>query len=142
MLHKFIMTPRPSLLLVVITLTLFFTTSGAQDRAPHGLNHEYIVALSPSAYNFFHPNAQLRVQYPCEESSCSPMPLAATVQSSLEHESKANGGKDVVNVGAGGIAAIIFSFIFVVILSMGVYYVVTIRRTNLSRNQSTVIPSA
>lgn len=138
MLRKLIMTPRPSLLNVIILTLFFFTTSGAQDRAPHGLDHESLTALSPSAYDFFHPNAQLTVQNPCEESNCSPLPLAATVQSSLAYESTEGGAK----LGAGAIAAIIFGFVFVILLVMGVYYVVNTRRSNLRRNNSTVIPSA
>nr|GEX12910.1 hypothetical protein CTI12_AA020100 [Tanacetum cinerariifolium] len=127
------MTPRPSV--VLILALLFFTASGAQDRAPHGLANN-LMALPPSAYTFFHPNAQLNVQNPCEVSNCSPLPLAATVQSSLAHESRVGGPI----VGAGGIAAIIFSFVFVILVAMGVYYVLNTRRANLSRN-STVIPS-
>ncbi|KAI3793742.1 hypothetical protein L1987_36364 [Smallanthus sonchifolius] len=118
--------------LLILNL-LFFTTLGAQDRAPHGLVHDNLMALSPSAYNFFHPNEHL-----CEESNCSPLPLAATVQSSLAHESRVGQAK----VGAGCIAAIIFGFVFVILLAMGTYYVVTTRQANLRRNNSTVIPSA
>ncbi|XP_071738926.1 uncharacterized protein [Rutidosis leptorrhynchoides] len=133
------MTQSPSIFPNVIILTLFlFTTLGAQDRAPHGLNHEKLIELSPSAYDFFHPNAQLSVKDPCKESNCSPLPLAATVQSSLAYESRAGGAQ----FGAGGVAAIIFGFVFAVLLAMGVYYVVTTRRKNLRRNNSTVIPSA
>ncbi|KAK1409915.1 hypothetical protein QVD17_36445 [Tagetes erecta] len=116
---------------------LFFTTLGSQDRAPHGLAHENLMALSPSAYDFFHPNDQFKLQHPCEESSCSPLPLAVTVQSSLAYESRT--GR--VKVGAGCIAAIVFGFVFVIILAMGAYYVVTTRRANLRKNNSTVIPS-
>ncbi|KAL8247327.1 hypothetical protein R6Q59_008543 [Mikania micrantha] len=93
------------------------------------------MALSPSAYIFFHPNQQLGL---CEESNCSPLPFAATVQSSLAHESRV----DRANIGAGCIAAIIFGFVFLILLTMGAYYVVTTRRANLRRNSSTVIPSA
>ncbi|KAI3748248.1 hypothetical protein L6452_11210 [Arctium lappa] len=130
MLSKFSMTPRPSLLLILILL--FITHSRAQGRAPHGLAHEKLVAFSPSAYDFFHSNTQ----------PSSPLPLAATVQSSLAHESREeNSNKGGGKVGAGGIAAIIFSFVFVLLLAMGVYYVATTRQANLSRN-NTVIPAA
>ncbi|KAJ0657312.1 hypothetical protein HanPI659440_Chr14g0563881 [Helianthus annuus] len=131
------MTQKTSFLLILTTL-LFYTTLGAQDRAPHGLDHENLIALSPSAYSFFHPNEQLGLQLPCEESHCSPLPLAATVQSTLAHESRAGRAK----VGAGCIAAIIFGFVFLILLAMGAYYVVTTRRNNLRKNNSTVIPSA
>ncbi|KVI09363.1 uncharacterized protein LOC112529816 [Cynara cardunculus var. scolymus] len=123
------MTPRPSLLLVL--MLLITTHSRAQGRAPHGLAHEKLVAFSPSAYDFFHPNTQ----------PSSPLPLAATVQSSLAHESRAENNKGGGKVGAGGIAAIIFGFVFALLLAMGVYYVATTRRANLSRN-NTVIPAA
>ncbi|XP_076944284.1 uncharacterized protein LOC143614846 [Bidens hawaiensis] len=129
--------PQKTSYLLILTL-LFYTTLGAQDRAPHGLAHENLIALSPSAYSFFHPNQQLGVLHSCEYSNCSPLPLAATVESTLAHESKAGRAK----VGAGCIAAIIFGFVFLILLAMGAYYVVTTRRTNFRKNNSTVIPSA
>ncbi|KAL8193252.1 hypothetical protein R6Q57_026833 [Mikania cordata] len=86
--------------LFFIILTRLFTILGAQERAPHGLAHETLVALSPSAYIFFHPNQQLGL---CEESNCSPLPFAATVQSSLAHESRVGRA----NIGAGCIAAVL-----------------------------------
>ncbi|KAK2985425.1 hypothetical protein RJ640_006063 [Escallonia rubra] len=109
----------------------------AQDRAPHGLNHEHPVALPPSAFDFFHPsNQQAGNKNPCAESSCSPLPLAATVESSLAHASRSKPERGGSRVGAGGIAVIIFGFVFAVLLAMGVYYVVITRRANTSRSNS------
>ncbi|CAI9272966.1 unnamed protein product [Lactuca saligna] len=129
-----------SRIITILTL-LFFTTSRAQDRPLHGLNQNPVMALPPSAYEFFNP-----IQNPCQEqeSNCSPLPLAATVESSLANESRAENEKHRGKFGSAGIAAIISSFVFVVLLlAMGVYYVVTLttRRANLSK-KSTVIPSA
>ncbi|KAK9058581.1 hypothetical protein SSX86_023423 [Deinandra increscens subsp. villosa] len=124
-------------------LTLIsFTTTKAQDRAPHGLVYENPMAFSPSAYNFFHPNTNPPTTHgSCGESGCAPLPVAATVQSSLAEESKPRNERSEKRVGAGGIAGLIFGFIFVVLLAMGVFYVVTNRRSG-SRRESTILPSA
>nr|GEW67335.1 hypothetical protein CTI12_AA411230 [Tanacetum cinerariifolium] len=112
------------LLLCVSFLTVIsFTTTKAQDRAPHGLVYEHPMAFSPSAYTFFHPKANPpSIQDPCEESNCSPLPIAATVESSLAEESRAKNEKSESKVGAGGIMGVIFGFMFVVLLAMGFYY--------------------
>ncbi|KAI3520512.1 hypothetical protein L1887_09961 [Cichorium endivia] len=127
------MTPR---IIIILFLTILFFTTRAQDRAPHGLNHNKLIALPPSAYEFFHP-----IQNQCQESKCSPLPLPATVESSLAHESRTENEKGRGKFGSGGIAAIMFGFVFAVLVAMGVYYVLTTRQANLSR-KSTVIPSA
>ncbi|KAL9322771.1 hypothetical protein ACSQ67_010824 [Phaseolus vulgaris] len=62
------------------------------------------------------------------------MPLAAQVEATEIHESKAKtpeGGRK--KLGAGGIAGIIFGVAFVGVLAMGVYHVRVTRRTNMSR---------
>ncbi|KAL2332039.1 hypothetical protein Fmac_019620 [Flemingia macrophylla] len=107
----------------------------AQERAPHGLLYENPEAFSPSAYDFFHPNAKKpETKDPCTASKCSPMPLAAQVEAAEIHESKAStqekGGK---KLGAGGVAGIVFGVAFVVVLAMGVYHVRVTRRANISR---------
>ncbi|XP_071688199.1 uncharacterized protein [Rutidosis leptorrhynchoides] len=99
------------------------------------------MAFSPSAYNFFHPNAKSpNTKEQCNESSCSPLPMAATVQSNLAEESVSKTEKSKSKVGAGGIMGVIFGFVFVVLLTMGAYYVVTNRKSNL-RRESTVLHS-
>uniref|UniRef100_A0A1J3CF60 Uncharacterized protein n=1 Tax=Noccaea caerulescens TaxID=107243 RepID=A0A1J3CF60_NOCCA len=110
-------------------LLLFFSSliitkvAFAQDRAPHGLAYETPVAFSPSAFDFFHtqpdnPNATLD---PCaEESSCSPLPVAAKVQgasakveqSEIATTSTGSGS----GIGAGGVAGIIFGLAFAVLM--------------------------
>ncbi|XP_027344072.1 uncharacterized protein LOC113856453 [Abrus precatorius] len=107
----------------------------AQERAPHGLVYENPEAFSPSAYSFFHPNGRKpETKDPCAESKCSPFPLAAQVEATEIHESKAstpqNGRKQL---GGGGIAGIIFGVAFVVLLAMGIYHVRVTRRVNMSR---------
>ncbi|KAJ0623631.1 hypothetical protein HanIR_Chr01g0034321 [Helianthus annuus] len=131
------------LLVFLIFLTIIsFTTTKAQDRAPHGLVYENPMAFSPSAYSFFHPKSKPpSTQGSCDESSCAPLPIAATVQSSsLAEESRPKNEKSDNRVGAGAIAGVIFGFIMVVLLAMGVFYVVTNRRGS-SRGESTILPS-
>ncbi|CAJ1955961.1 unnamed protein product [Sphenostylis stenocarpa] len=107
----------------------------AQERAAHGLVYQNPEAFSPSAYNFFHPNEKKPdTKEPCAASKCSPMPLAAQVEATEIHESKAStpeGGRK--QLGAGGIAGIIFGVAFVVLLAMGVYHVSLTRPTNMNR---------
>ncbi|KAG4986560.1 hypothetical protein JHK82_034184 [Glycine max] len=107
----------------------------AQERAPHGLVYENPEAFSPSAYNFFHPNERKpETKDPCAASKCSPMPLAAQVEATEIHESKAStpqGSKK--QLGAGSVAGIIFGVAFVVLLALGVYHVRVTRRANMSK---------
>lgn len=123
------------LLLCAIFSLLSITTS--QDRSPHGLAHENPMAFSPSAFEFFHPdNRQPSKVNPCAASGCSPLPIAATVQSSLAYASRSTQNRGGSGIRAGGIAGIIFGFVFVVLLAMGVYYVVIKHVTNMSKNNS------
>lgn len=135
------MAPMASLCLFSF-LTLLYI-AGAQERAPHGLANENPIAFSPSAFEFFHPKTQQpTTRNPCDTSSCSPLPLAAQVESTQARESKVSTSKaGQSRVGAGGIAGIVFGFVFVVLLAMGVYYVVSTRRANMSRT-NTVLPDA
>ncbi|KAK6926795.1 hypothetical protein RJ641_008514 [Dillenia turbinata] len=124
-----------SLLLFISSLS-FLSIARAQDRAPHGLAFENPIAFSPSAVEFFHPNAKPSASKDsCP--TCSPLPLAAQVQSTPAHESsdsttsqQSGGGR---GIGPGGVVGIVFGFVFVVLLAMGVYYVVMTRRENTSR---------
>ncbi|XP_023733241.1 uncharacterized protein LOC111881081 [Lactuca sativa] len=128
------------LLLLFVTI-ISFTTTQSQERSPHGLVYENPMAFSPSAYNFFHPKANPpTIQNPCDETSCAPLPMAATVQSSLAQESASRNVKSGSKIGAGGVAALIFGFIFMVLVAMGAYFVVTNRRTKMGRNNM-VLPS-
>ncbi|KAL4576936.1 hypothetical protein LXL04_013037 [Taraxacum kok-saghyz] len=91
--------------IITILTFLFFTTSRSQEQARPP--HNKLMALPPSAYNFFHP-----IQNSCEKSNFPPLPLPATVESSLASESTAenNKGRSRGKFGNGGIAAIIFGF--------------------------------
>ncbi|KAK9124265.1 hypothetical protein Sjap_013867 [Stephania japonica] len=124
----------------------------AQNRAPHGLAYESPMVLSPSAFDFFHPNAESpKSDTPCVESNCAPLPLSSSststndaadaasgvARSSLAYESKMSAmqsGKG--GIGAGGIAGIVFGCAFVVLVAMGVYYVAVTRRANAVRANS------
>lgn len=115
--------------ILIFTLLSFLTITRAQDRAPHGLAYSHPLALSPSAVDFFHPSTQ----DPCAESNCSPLPIAATVASTLAHESKSP--PEEGRLGAGGVAGIVFGFVCAVVLAIGVYYEVVKRRANLTRTK-------
>ncbi|ESW22199.1 hypothetical protein PHAVU_005G135400 [Phaseolus vulgaris] len=128
------MNPIGLSLLSLVSLALVSIVT-AQERAPHGLVYENPEAFSPSAYSFFHPNEKKpETRDPCAASKCSPMPLAAQVEATEIHESKAKTHEEGrKKLGAGGIAGIIFGVAFVVVLAMGVYHVRVTRRTNMSR---------
>ncbi|KAK4286450.1 hypothetical protein QN277_003005 [Acacia crassicarpa] len=131
-------------LLFLLSLTLV-SIATSQERAPHGLVNEGPVALSPSAYDFFHPNARKPETGGdgCSASKCSPLPEAAQVEATQIYESKAlTSLKGRKQLGAGGIAAgIVFGVAFVVLLAMGVYYVRAKRQANMNR-ANTVQPQA
>ncbi|QCE09336.1 uncharacterized protein LOC114185834 [Vigna unguiculata] len=128
------MSPIGLCLLSLVSLTLVSIVI-AQERAPHGLVYENPEAFSPSAYNFFHPNEKKpETKNPCAASKCSPMPLAAQVEATEIHESRAKTlERGSRKLGAGGLAGIVFGVAFVVVLAMGVYHVRVTRRTNMSR---------
>ncbi|KAH6814636.1 hypothetical protein C2S51_023654 [Perilla frutescens var. frutescens] len=118
--------------LLIFALLSFLSFSVAEDRA-HGLTSEGPVAISPEAYAFFNPKVQQpSTTKPCESSHCSTLPLAATVQSAPAHESQSptTGGH---KLGAGGIAGISLSFLFVALIGMGAYYVIIKRKANLEK---------
>ncbi|XP_043699769.1 uncharacterized protein LOC122650418 [Telopea speciosissima] len=118
----------------------------AKGRAPHGLVYNNPTAFSPAAYDFFHPNSQSPshsiTHSHCVKSDCAPLPLStfssasAIAQSTEAHESNFLDPKTRSRVGAGGIAGIVFGFMFAVLLAMGVYYVVITRRSNITRANS------
>ncbi|XP_047973577.1 uncharacterized protein LOC125216018 [Salvia hispanica] len=122
--------------LLALALILFLSLStNAEDRA-HGLSSEPPVAISPEAFAFFHPDAKQHPSgaNPCDSSHCTKLPLAATVKSAPAHESQSpsptSGGH---GLGAGGIAGISLSFLFVALVGMGVYHVMNKRKANIDR---------
>ncbi|CAK9143242.1 unnamed protein product [Ilex paraguariensis] len=135
------MTPMASLL--AFALLSMLSIARSQDRAPHGITYENPVAFSPSAFEFFHPNTeQPSSKNPGASSNCSPLAncspltLAATVQSTLAHDSISTPNTGGSKMGVGGIVGIVFGFVFSVLLAMGVYYVAITRRSNFSRTNS------
>ncbi|KAK7312565.1 hypothetical protein VNO77_36513 [Canavalia gladiata] len=125
---------------VFLVCIALLTIAKGQERAPHGLVYETPLAFSPSAYDFFHPNARKpETTDPCAASKCSPLPLAAQVEASQIYENKASatqkGGKQL---GAGGVAGIIMAVAFAMLLAMGVYYVKVTRQVNMSRTNNSV----
>lgn len=128
------------LLLLAIFALLSITIAQDQSRSPHGLTHSTPVAFSPSAFEFFHPNNHQNpsIENPCAASGCPPLHLSATVQSSLAYDSRFtpdhySRGRRIT---AAGIAGIIFGFVFVAILAMGIYYVLTKRQANMSKSST------
>ncbi|XP_054814420.1 uncharacterized protein LOC129314962 [Prosopis cineraria] len=121
-------------LLFLLSMTLV-SIEATQERAPHGLVHESPVAFPPSAYNFFHPNARRpETRDACSASKCSPLPEAAQVEAAQIYESKALTSQEGrKQLGAGGIAGIVFGVAVAVLLAMGVYYVKAKRQANMSR---------
>lgn len=97
------------------------------------------MALSPSAFEFFHPKSPSpTANTPCAASHCAPLSSFSSestqVQTTQVHEvvnpaAKANG----TGVGAGGIAGLVFGFVLIVLLAMGVYHVAITRRANANR---------
>ncbi|GLT56778.1 hypothetical protein SLA2020_297970 [Shorea laevis] len=133
------MTSVASSCLLLLSSLAFLSIARGQDRAPHGIAYENPMAISPSAYNFFHPKTQdpRGDDHPCAgaaSSSCSSLLLAAEVGANEAVESKVVARQHAGSnrVGAGGIAAIVFGCTLVVLLAMGVFYVLITRRANLN----------
>ncbi|RZB80943.1 uncharacterized protein LOC114373966 [Glycine soja] len=133
------MSPIGLSFLFLISLALLSIARG-QERAPHGLVYESPVAFPPTAYDFFHPNAQKpENKDPCVASKCSPLPLVAQVDATQIYENKASttqkGGKQI---GGGGVAGIITDVALPVLLAMGIYYVKVTSQANMSRASNSV----
>ncbi|KAL2485695.1 hypothetical protein Adt_30451 [Abeliophyllum distichum] len=127
----------PMDLLLLVTILSLLSTTRAKDRV-HGLSHESPMAISPEAYSFFNPDTQQpNPNISCDSSDCSSLPMAATVESTPEHESVSTGG---IQLGAGGIAGIPFAFVFACLIAMGIYYVVIKRQSNLRRATPDQLP--
>ncbi|XVF20230.1 hypothetical protein REPUB_Repub11eG0179900 [Reevesia pubescens] len=106
------MSPFTSFLLLLSSLTLLSIARG-QERAPHGIANDNPMAFSPSAYEFFNPKTQEPdTKNPCEETNCSPLPIAAQVDGTKALESKVSTPQKSGQhrLGAGGIAGIVFWF--------------------------------
>ncbi|KAL5698946.1 hypothetical protein ACHQM5_029915 [Ranunculus cassubicifolius] len=128
-------------LLFFISMLPFSFLVSAQDRSPHGLAYESPMVLSPSAIEFFHPKATSTTPNtlsPCADSNCvSYSSSNAVAQSNLAHESKfSTPNHDSSRVGIGGLVGIVFGFVLVVLVAMGIYYVAVTRRANANRANS------
>ncbi|XP_022158643.1 uncharacterized protein LOC111025099 [Momordica charantia] len=126
--------------LFCLSSSTFLSVARAEGRAPHGLVYESPLAFSPMAYDFFHPSAQnSNAKDPCAASKCSPLPLAAQVQSTPAQQSKYSTAvqKGEHGLGAGGVLGIVLGIMFAVFLAMGVYYVLRTRQANANRAMST-----
>lgn len=135
------MSPFASFLLLLSSLAFLVSIGNGQDRAPHGIAHENPMAFSPSAYEFFHPKTRNSdTKNPCATSNCSPLPVAAEVDSNKELETKAlPQQKPGHPLGAGGVVAIVFGLAFVVLSAMGVFCVIKTRRATATTNQPNTV---
>ncbi|XP_021746041.1 uncharacterized protein LOC110711913 [Chenopodium quinoa] len=118
---------------VLFSLSLF-SRIAAQDRAPHGLAYQSPIALSPTAYEFFHPNDH---QDSCTKSNCAPIPLAAQVHE-MQSEAATTETSPLTRTtafGAGTIAGPAIAAIIVLCLAMGIYYVAKTRQENVNRTK-------
>ncbi|CAM8960489.1 hypothetical protein QQ045_004858 [Rhodiola kirilowii] len=125
----------------ILVLLTFVSHSRAQERSPrpHGLAYQNPVPLSPSAYDFFHQDAgdqSGRSINSCSKSGCSPLPLPAHFESNQAQESHAKSSERHRGLGAGAIAVIVSGSVFVILLGMGAYYIVTTRHANANRANS------
>ncbi|KAL1323669.1 hypothetical protein HN51_033936 [Arachis hypogaea] len=127
---------RIGLFFLFLLSTILVSIASGQERAPHGLEYESPIAFSPSAYDFFHPNAQKKneTKDPCSASKCSPLPMAAQVEATQVYENKALATqKGRKQIGVGAVAGIVFAVACAVLLAMGIYYVKVTRQANMSR---------
>ncbi|WRX32860.1 hypothetical protein QQP08_025347 [Theobroma cacao] len=134
------MSPFASCLLLLLSSLALVSLARAQDRAPHGIAYENPMAFSPSAYEFFHPKTrEPDTQNPCAASNCSPLPMAAQVDTAKALEESKVSTQQISGhrLGAGGIAGVVFGLAFAVLLAMGAYYVLSTRRANANRANST-----
>ncbi|WCJ41025.1 hypothetical protein M5689_021916 [Euphorbia peplus] len=112
-------------LMTFFILFCILALSRAQERAPHGLAYETPVAFSPAAVDFFHPKTQ---------NNGSPLPLAAHIDENGAQQSLVSTSqKGERGLGAGGIAAIVLGFTFVVVVTMAGFYVFVQRRADGDR---------
>jgi hypothetical protein len=131
---------NPSNLSFIFILSFsLLSTSTSQERAPHGLIYENPIAFPPSAYLFFHPNAKTHeTKNSCVTSKCSPLPMAAKVETNQKYENKEASQKGGKQIGAGAVGGIIIVVTFVVLLAIGVYYVKVTRQSNMNRTINNV----
>ncbi|XP_073102162.1 uncharacterized protein [Elaeis guineensis] len=134
---------------VVFSSLLLFSSAHAQlhpivpqPRAPHGLVFENPMSFPPSAFEFFHPKSSPPAEAPLPLVSSFPgatssKARAEQVVASVWSAPPSHGG-----VGAGGVAAVVFGLVFVVLVAMGASYVVAKRRANISRAHTLVQPDA
>lgn len=119
---------------ILLVITILITISRAQERSPHGIAYQSPLAISPEAYNFFHPDVQSQgARGPCASSKCSTLPVAATVQSTPAHENTATTEAGRNRLGGSGIATISIGVLSVVLVGIGVYQLVITRRNNAAR---------
>ncbi|XP_019166539.1 PREDICTED: uncharacterized protein LOC109162274 [Ipomoea nil] len=135
-------------MLFLFVLSGFHSIVGAQDlRAPHGLAYETPAgaaadggAVSPEAYAFFNPAAGTGPKNSTAAAAQFPAAAASSLESNLARDSVAkteDGGG-----GGGGMVGILIGFLFVVVLVLGVFFVVTTRKRNWTKANAADMPQA
>lgn len=127
-----------SFVLPVFISFLIITVCTAQDRAPHGLANTSPLALSPEAYEFFHPNTQGQSSKGgCSAPDCSStLPLAAStaaVQSTPGVAQPAEEGGKKRRRGSHSLVSIPVVLVFALLVGLGAYFVLVARQRNAAR---------
>ncbi|KAL9241237.1 hypothetical protein vseg_015368 [Gypsophila vaccaria] len=125
---------EPTYFVFLLSVSLF-STGMAQERSPHGLDHQIPMALSPSTYEFFHPNDN-HVHDPCATSNCSPLPLATQVPKMQSEEAESTTKTNALGAGVIAVATPAFAVLIMFCSAMSIYYLATTCRAKSSLTKS------
>jgi len=129
-----------SVTLPLLSSLLFLSViSAQQSRAPHGLAFQNPMSLSPSAFEFFHPNhtppAHHHASAPCTDPQCTHLAALSALSKAradpVQHpvwSAPPSGG----GIRAGGAGAIVLGLAFVVLVATGI---MVKRRANSQKGQ-------
>ncbi|KAF6994632.1 hypothetical protein CFC21_011291 [Triticum aestivum] len=140
--------------LVVVLSLLFLPTGEAQERRPveahpHGLPFESPLALSPAAYDFFHPSEHAQRVAGAPELAPRGQPRGSVVRgagasaASVARADHEEGGVAPVNaarrggaVRAGLVAGVFVGAAMVVLAALGLAYAVARRRVGVAQGDA------
>ncbi|KAF3783146.1 hypothetical protein EJ110_NYTH32866 [Nymphaea thermarum] len=109
--------------------------SGVPLRAHHGLAYQPPLQLSPSAVEFFNPQAPPTSSREKMSPQSSVKPSATPIRGKqvMVEGSEATGSNH--GIGAAGAVGIFFTLLFLVLLALSAYYVFVARRRDASAAQ-------
>ncbi|KAL4190223.1 hypothetical protein AMTRI_Chr07g74700 [Amborella trichopoda] len=108
-------------------LPLAISQDDPMPERSHGLANERPMQLSPQAVGFFNPEKRATpIQSASPPHYLPSKPRATAIEEDGRVQTRHG-------IGAAGVAGIVFSFVFAVLLAIGAYYVVVTRRANTSR---------